>query len=82
MTTLTTYPRRFSGGLSLDEAARAVRSGLEQESARCPGCGTVLRLVVGEEHRDPVWMFRCDECGRGVVFMRLHVPDPPGWEHN
>jgi hypothetical protein len=69
MSNLTRTPRN-TGGFSLDDAARIVRSSLDNLPALCPTCGAPLRRVVGEEHSDDVWLLRCTECGRGMVFRR------------
>jgi len=73
MTVLSHAPRN-TGGFSLDEAARAVRTSMSDEAALCPVCSAPMYLVVGDEEHDPVWMFRCEDCGRGVVFMRFAMP--------
>jgi hypothetical protein len=59
---------RGTGGFSLDEAARTVRNSLSNLPALCPTCAAPLRRVVGDERGERVWLLRCPECGRGMVY--------------
>jgi hypothetical protein len=76
MSTLTSTPRT-TGGFSLDDAARAVRNSLSDLPALCPTCDAPLCRIQGREHGECVWIFRCDACGRGLVFLR----SDPGHRH-
>ncbi len=72
MSSFTRYPRN-TGGFSLDEAARAIQNSLSDLPALCPTCAAPLRRVVGEEHSERVWILRCTECGRGMVYRNPNV---------
>ncbi len=59
---------RTSAGFSLDEASRLYRSSAVGNKLRCPTCGGTMREVVGANPRGAVWLLRCVDCGRGLVF--------------
>jgi hypothetical protein len=59
---------RPSAGFSLDEASRLYRSSSVGNRLVCPTCGGMMRDVVGANRRGAVWLLRCEDCGRGLVF--------------
>lgn len=59
---------RTSAGFSLDEASRLYRSSAVGNKLECPTCGGMMRDVVGANPSGAVWLLRCVDCGRGLVF--------------
>ena len=57
-----------SGGFSLDEASRLYRSSSAGTRLVCPTCGGWMHDVVGANPGGAVWLLRCEDCGRGLVF--------------
>jgi transcription elongation factor Elf1 len=58
---------RWSGGFSLDDAARLHRRSRAGTSVQCPTCGGTMRSVVSEVTEARVRLLHCDACRRSVV---------------
>jgi hypothetical protein len=59
---------RPSAGFSLDEAARLYRDSSASTDLVCPTCGGAMHDVIGVNAAGAVWVLRCENCGRGLVF--------------
>ena len=64
----STERHRTSAGFSLDEASRLYRSSSVGNRLVCPTCGGMMHDVVGANPHGAVWLLRCEDCGRGLVF--------------
>ncbi|HWP37085.1 MAG TPA: hypothetical protein VNL18_05975 [Gemmatimonadales bacterium] len=58
---------RWSGGFSLDDAARLYRRTRTGTAARCPSCRRVMRSLVSQVPDAHVRILHCDRCRRSVV---------------
>jgi hypothetical protein len=58
---------RWSGGFSLDEAARLYRRARGGTAVRCPSCHRAMRSLVSQVPDAHVRILHCDYCGRSVV---------------
>ncbi|MBI3983227.1 MAG: hypothetical protein HY337_09955 [Gemmatimonadetes bacterium] len=64
----TKDPTLWSGGFSLDDAARLYKRTRAGTAARCPTCRGAMRSVVSQVTEARVRILQCDRCGRSVVF--------------